>query len=52
MSFTTGFARALEEGGHVTTVEVVEGANHHDIYQAAATGDIIVDWVEDLDHRP
>jgi acetyl esterase/lipase len=52
MSFTTGFARALEEGGHPTTVEVVEGADHHDIYQAAVAGATIVDWVADLTHRP
>jgi len=49
MSFTTGFAAALEAGGHPTTVEVVAGADHHQIYSAEASGDLIVNWVGDLD---
>jgi acetyl esterase/lipase len=48
LSFTTGFASALEEGGHPTTVEVVAGAGHHEVYAADWVGDLIVEWVRGL----
>jgi acetyl esterase/lipase len=45
-SFTTGFARALEVGGHDVTVQMVPGADHHEIYSAEASGDLITEWIE------
>lgn len=47
-SFTTEFAAALERGGHVVTVEIVTGADHHEIYSAGASGGLIADWTEQL----
>ena len=47
-SFTTEFAEALERGGHVVTVEIVTGADHHEIYSAGASGALIADWTEQL----
>jgi predicted esterase len=47
-SFTTEFAQALEQGGHFVTVEIVTGADHHEIYSAGASGALIADWTEEL----
>lgn len=47
-SFTTEFADALAKGGHVVTVEIVAGADHHEIYSAEASGALIADWTEGL----
>ncbi|HVR80376.1 MAG TPA: alpha/beta hydrolase [Acidimicrobiia bacterium] len=47
-SFTTEFGAALEEAGHRTTLIILPGANHDDIYSAGVSGDLIVDWVADL----
>ncbi|HEX6148015.1 MAG TPA: alpha/beta hydrolase, partial [Acidimicrobiia bacterium] len=46
--FTTEFAAALEEGGHPVTVEIVAGADHHEIYSAGASGALIAEWAEEL----
>lgn len=48
ISFTSEFAAALERGGHVVTVEIVTGADHHEIYSAGASGGLIADWTEQL----
>jgi acetyl esterase/lipase len=47
ISFTTEFAAALERGGHVVTVEILTGADHHEIYSAGASGALIADWTEE-----
>jgi acetyl esterase/lipase len=47
-SFTTEFGAALEEAGHRTTLIILPGANHDDIYSAGVSGDVIVDWVMNL----
>lgn len=44
-SLTTEFARVLEVGGHAVTVQMVPGADHHEIYSAEASGDLITDWI-------
>ncbi|HSJ83097.1 MAG TPA: prolyl oligopeptidase family serine peptidase [Acidimicrobiia bacterium] len=44
-SFTTEVARALKLGGHAVTVQMVPGADHHEIYSAEASGDLITDWI-------
>ena len=48
-SFTTEFARALEVGGHAVTVHMVTGADHHEIYSAGTSGDLITDWIAKVD---
>jgi acetyl esterase/lipase len=48
VSFTTNFAAALEGGDHQVTVEIVPGADHHEIYSAPTSGRLIVSWVEGL----
>jgi fermentation-respiration switch protein FrsA (DUF1100 family) len=47
-SFTSGFASALERGGHDVAVEVVRGADHHEVYSAAASGELVASWVKGL----
>lgn len=44
--FTQDLARALEDGGHAVTVEVLPGRVHNDMYQAEVVGDLIVDWID------
>lgn len=48
VSFTSDFALALEEGGHDTTVTVVPGADHGEIYSPEASGELIVGWIDEL----
>ncbi|HSK06846.1 MAG TPA: prolyl oligopeptidase family serine peptidase [Acidimicrobiia bacterium] len=48
LSFTTEFAAALERGGHPVTVEILTGADHHDVYSAGASGALIADWTDQL----
>ncbi|MFP3914312.1 MAG: alpha/beta hydrolase family protein [Actinomycetota bacterium] len=48
VSFTQDYAEALREAGHDTTVELVPGADHTDIYSASVSGDVIVDWIETM----
>jgi acetyl esterase/lipase len=47
-SFTTEFAAALESADHPTTVEMIAGAGHHDVYAAPTTGDVISSWISQL----
>jgi acetyl esterase/lipase len=49
MFFTTEFAQALEAAGHPTTVEVIAGADHHEVYSADASAGIIATWSANLD---
>jgi acetyl esterase/lipase len=48
ISSTTAFGSALEEGGHPVTVKIVAGADHHQVYSAEASGDLIGDWLKGL----
>jgi acetyl esterase/lipase len=48
ISSTTAFGSALEEGGHPITVETVAGADHHQVYSADASGDLIAAWLKGL----
>lgn len=48
MAFTTEFGDALRQHGHPTTVSIVTGADHLEIFGAEVSGDLIVDWVLDL----
>jgi acetyl esterase/lipase len=47
--FTNEFGGALEDAGHVTVIEIVSGAGHHDIYQPETSGDLILTWLRSLD---
>jgi acetyl esterase/lipase len=49
ISSTKAFGVALEEGGHPVTVETVAGADHHQVYSAEASGDLIAAWLKGLD---
>lgn len=46
--FTTDLADALTEAGHEVTVEVVPGADHHDIYTPEVVADLLVTWIGGL----
>lgn len=48
VSFTSDFALALEEGGHDTSVTIVPGADHGEIYSPEASGELIVEWIDGL----
>lgn len=48
VSFTDDFAAVLEDGGHDTTVTVIGGADHSEIFLPEISGDVIVDWIEGL----
>ncbi|CAI9413940.1 alpha/beta hydrolase family protein [Nocardioides sp. T2.26MG-1] len=45
VDFTTQLADALEAAGHPTTVELVPGADHLEIFAADVAGDPIVAWL-------
>lgn len=45
---TRAFASALEAGGHDTTVEVLPGVDHQDVYTADVAGPRVTDWVQAL----
>jgi acetyl esterase/lipase len=47
-SFTTGFATALRRAGHPVLVELVPGADHHDIYSADVITPILLSWIRGL----
>src|SRR3970040_1814034 len=47
-SFTIEFARALEVVGHRVTVQMCPGADHHEIYSAETSGDLITDWIAEV----
>ena len=46
LSFATDFAEALTGAGSEALVEVVEGAQHNDMYYPDIVGDLIVTWLE------
>lgn len=48
VSFTSDFALTLEEGGHNTAVTIIPGADHNEIYSPEVSGDLIVEWIEEL----
>jgi acetyl esterase/lipase len=45
-SFTRNMAEALEGAGHPVTLEVLEGREHNDMYQADVVGGMIIDWLD------
>lgn len=45
---SSGFATALEDGGHDVTLEVVAGADHSAIYRAEVAGDRLIEWIDAL----
>jgi acetyl esterase/lipase len=47
-SFTTDFARALRQAGHPTSVHILAGVDHRDVYSASTAGDVVADWVAAL----
>jgi acetyl esterase/lipase len=49
-SFTTSFAAALRRGGHPTTVEILPGAGHADLY-APAVAPRVSAWLAGLRER-
>jgi acetyl esterase/lipase len=51
-SFTDEFASALDSAGHVTTVEIIPAADHHQIYRPESTGSLIGDWAHSLAGLP
>jgi acetyl esterase/lipase len=48
VDFTSQFARALEDAGHPTTVQLVPGADHQSIYTAEVSADAVATWLLDL----
>jgi dipeptidyl aminopeptidase/acylaminoacyl peptidase len=42
------FAAALEEGGHDTTVEVLPGVDHQEVYTAEVAAQPVAEWVAGL----
>lgn len=42
------FATALEDGGHDTTVEVLPGVDHQDVYSAEVAAQPVTDWLAGL----
>jgi acetyl esterase/lipase len=48
MSSTTGFAAALERAGHAVQMDLVTGADHHEIYSPDAVGSEMVRWITAL----
>lgn len=48
VSFTTQFARALEDAGHPTTVQIVPEADHLAIFRADVASGRIARWVKAL----
>lgn len=48
VAFTEEFADALRAGGHLVTVTVLPGADHHLAYRPETSGAIIADWVRRL----
>ncbi len=44
-TFTTSFARRLEDAGHPVEVQIVPGADHGGIYQPDVIGDRIIAWI-------
>jgi len=45
MAFTEAFATALEDGGHLVTVQRPAQADHHSIYSPEIGGSLIADWL-------
>jgi acetyl esterase/lipase len=48
VGYTTQFARALKDGGHPTTVQLIPGADHQSIYSAAVSSRPISQWLLSL----
>jgi dipeptidyl aminopeptidase/acylaminoacyl peptidase len=48
LDFSQDFETALEEEGYDTRLEVVQGADHFDIYQPDVTGDKIVSFLANV----
>jgi acetyl esterase/lipase len=48
-SFTTEFAQALRQAGHPTTVRILAGVDHQDVYSASVAGKAVAAWVATLD---
>jgi acetyl esterase/lipase len=46
VSFTRSMAEALEGAGHPVALEVLDGREHNDMYQADVVADMIVDWLD------
>jgi acetyl esterase/lipase len=45
-SFARDMAEALEGAGHPVTLEVLDGREHNDMYQADVVAEMIVDWLD------
>jgi acetyl esterase/lipase len=45
VAFTLQFARALDEAGHPTTVQVVPGTDHDSVYRADVAGPRVARWL-------
>ena len=52
VSFTTGFADALRNGGYDLTVALVPDATHHTLYSAEVVGPRLVEWIRALPAAP
>jgi acetyl esterase/lipase len=48
-AFTTEFAHALRQAGHPTTVRMLAGVGHQEVYSASVAGEVVADWVAALD---
>lgn len=48
VSFSEDFASALTDGGHDTTVVIVEGADHGEVLLPRFTGEAILEWIRAL----
>ncbi len=46
--FTTDFGVALDEAGHPTTVAVLEGVDHQEVYWPSVAADPVVRWLRTL----
>ena len=49
--FSTDFATALREGGHPTTLTVLPGVNHGEVYSARVAATPVVQWLASLPPR-
>lgn len=47
-SFSTDFGETLRAGGHATTVQILPGVTHEDVYAADAAAGPIVEWIGSL----
>lgn len=48
-SFTREFALALESGGHQVATTMIPGADHVSIYTPEVVGEIVTEWVRELE---